>query len=100
MPDLSEYRFTKTHEWVRMDGTDAMVGITDNAQSQLGDVIFLDVVAEVRGTLEHFDVALAVHPRVDIDHVARLGATWAMHSFWPGHRIDQIHRFIERGVPS
>ncbi len=59
----------------------------------------LDVVAEVRGTLENFDVALAVHARVNVDHVERLGATWAMHSFWPGHRIDQIHRFIERGVP-
>ena len=60
----------------------------------------IEVVAEVRGTLENFDVALAVHPRVEIDDVARLGATWAMHSFWPGHRVDQIHRFIARGVPA
>ncbi|MGH7691886.1 MAG: glycine cleavage system protein GcvH [Candidatus Dormibacteria bacterium] len=44
MPDLSAYRFTKTHEWVRQDSpTEAVVGITDHAQSQLGDVIFLEL---------------------------------------------------------
>jgi glycine cleavage system H protein len=45
MPDLSAYRFTSTHEWVRRDGTEATVGITDHAQSELGDVIFLELPA-------------------------------------------------------
>jgi glycine cleavage system H protein len=45
MPDLSGYRFTPTHEWVRRDGDAATVGITDHAQSLLGDVIFLDLPA-------------------------------------------------------
>jgi glycine cleavage system H protein len=44
VPDLSAYRFTKTHEWVRKEGDgEAVVGITDHAQSQLGDVIFLEL---------------------------------------------------------
>ncbi len=43
MPDLSGYRFTPTHEWVRRDGDAATVGISDHAQAQLGDVIFLDL---------------------------------------------------------
>jgi glycine cleavage system H protein len=43
MPDLSGYRFTSTHEWVRRDGDTATVGISDHAQAQLGDVIFLDL---------------------------------------------------------
>jgi len=43
MPDLSGYRFTPTHEWVRRDGETATVGISDHAQAQLGDVIFLDL---------------------------------------------------------
>ncbi|HXZ99033.1 MAG TPA: glycine cleavage system protein GcvH [Candidatus Binatia bacterium] len=43
MPDLSGYRFTSTHEWVRRDGGEATVGITDHAQAELGDVIFLDL---------------------------------------------------------
>lgn len=50
MPDLSSYRFTKTHEWVRRDGDLAVVGISDHAQAQLGDVIFLEL-PEVGATL-------------------------------------------------
>lgn len=54
VPDLSGYRFTKTHEWVRREGERARVGITDHAQAQLGDVIFLELPAE--GTvLKHGD---------------------------------------------
>ena len=35
--------FTKDHEWVRMDGDTATVGITDHAQEQLGDVVFVEL---------------------------------------------------------
>jgi glycine cleavage system H protein len=35
--------YTKEHEWVRVDGDSATVGITDFAQSQLGDVVFVEV---------------------------------------------------------
>lgn len=45
MPDLSMYRFTATHEWVRVDDGQATVGISDHAQSQLGDVIFVELPA-------------------------------------------------------
>jgi glycine cleavage system H protein len=41
--DLSNYRFTASHEWVRVEGATATVGITDHAQAQLGDVIFLEL---------------------------------------------------------
>ncbi len=50
MPDLSEYRFTESHEWVHRDGGVATVGISDHAQSELGDVIFVDL-PEVGTTL-------------------------------------------------
>jgi glycine cleavage system H protein len=43
--DLSNFRFTATHEWVRVDGSNATVGISDHAQAQLGDVIFLELPA-------------------------------------------------------
>jgi glycine cleavage system H protein len=49
--DLSNYRFTASHEWVRVEGSNATVGISDNAQSQLGDVIFLEL-PEVGTTLK------------------------------------------------
>jgi glycine cleavage system H protein len=35
--------YTKDHEWVRVEGDEAMVGITDFAQGQLGDVVFVEV---------------------------------------------------------
>ena len=45
MADLSNYRFTASHEWVRIEGSTATVGISDHAQAQLGDVIFLELPA-------------------------------------------------------
>lgn len=38
-------RYTKDHEWVRLDGEVATIGISDYAQSQLGDVVFVDLPA-------------------------------------------------------
>jgi glycine cleavage system H protein len=40
---MAERRYTKTHEWVTVDGKTATIGITDFAQAQLGDVVFLDL---------------------------------------------------------
>ena len=36
-------RFSKDHEWIRVDGGVGTIGITDHAQSQLGDVVFVEV---------------------------------------------------------
>lgn len=40
---MSETRFTQDHEWVRLDGGSVLVGITDHAQTALGDVVFIDL---------------------------------------------------------
>lgn len=40
---MSETKFTKDHEWVRLEGGVATVGITDHAQTALGDVVFVDL---------------------------------------------------------
>jgi len=40
---MSGLRFTRDHEWVRLDGDLAVVGITDYAQSQLGDVVYVEL---------------------------------------------------------
>jgi len=42
---MANLRFTKDHEWIRVEGGDAVVGITDFAQSQLGDIVFVEVPA-------------------------------------------------------
>lgn len=37
-----ELKYTKEHEWIRVEGDEAFVGITDYAQSQLGDIVFVE----------------------------------------------------------
>ena len=53
MADVSGLRFSETHEWVKKDGDTATVGITQYAQSQLGDVIYL----ELPSVGQHLDVS-------------------------------------------
>jgi glycine cleavage system H protein len=40
---MSVLRFTRDHEWLRLDGDLAVVGVTDYAQSQLGDVVYVEL---------------------------------------------------------
>ncbi|MDP6389230.1 MAG: glycine cleavage system protein GcvH [Alphaproteobacteria bacterium] len=40
---MATQRYTKEHEWVRVDGDTATVGITDYAQEQLGDIVYVDL---------------------------------------------------------
>ena len=42
----AELKYTKDHEWVRLEGDVAIVGITDFAQSELGDIVFVDIQTE------------------------------------------------------
>ena len=37
-----DYRYTKEHEWVRVEGDTGTVGITDHAQQELGDIVYVD----------------------------------------------------------
>ena len=56
----AELKYTKDHEWVKIEGDTAIVGITDFAQSELGDIVFVDVesvdeelnVGDVFGSVE------------------------------------------------
>jgi glycine cleavage system H protein len=53
-------KYTKDHEWVKIDGNKAVIGITDFAQSELGDIVYVDITTvgqeieehEVFGTVE------------------------------------------------
>lgn len=42
---MSESRYTDQHEWIRLDGDIATIGITDYAQGQLGDVVYVELPA-------------------------------------------------------
>ena len=41
-----DLKYSKDHEWVRVNGNDAFIGITEFAQSELGDIVFVDVDTE------------------------------------------------------
>ena len=51
----SNVKYTKEHEWIRVEGDIAYVGITDYAQEQLGDIVFVDIPTEGE-TLEKEEV--------------------------------------------
>jgi glycine cleavage system H protein len=82
----SELRYSREHEWVRVDGTVARIGITDFAQESLGDVVFvqlpdagLDVVAgasaaEIESTKSVSDVYVPVSGVVQTVNAALVGA--------------------------
>ena len=44
VPD--ELKYTKDHEWVRVEGESIVVGVTDFAQKELGDIVYVDVDSE------------------------------------------------------
>lgn len=56
----SELKYTKDHEWVKVSGSEATIGITDFAQRELGDIVYIDINSvgtevskeEVFGTVE------------------------------------------------
>ena len=48
-------KYTSEHEWIRIEGDEAYVGITDYAQDQLGDIVFIDIPS-VGETLEQGEV--------------------------------------------
>src|SRR3989440_10256526 len=65
---MADRRYSKTHEWVMVDGKEATIGITDFAQSQLGDVVFLELPAAGRklAARESFGVVESVKAASDL----------------------------------
>jgi glycine cleavage system H protein len=55
---MAELRFTKDHEWIRLEGDIATIGITDHAQNALGDVVFVDLPEAGRAVTEGEAVAV------------------------------------------
>ena len=65
---MADRHYTKTHEWVVADGKTVTVGITDFAQSQLGDVVFLELPSTGRklAVRESFGVVESVKAASDL----------------------------------
>ena len=41
-----DLKYTKDHEWIRVEGDEAVIGVTDFAQSELGDIVFVEIETE------------------------------------------------------
>ena len=71
---MSRY-FTEDHEWVEVDGATATVGITDYAQSQLGDIVFVETPAEGREVTKGDEAAVVESVKAASDVYAPVSGT-------------------------
>lgn len=55
---MAETKYTKEHEWIRLDGDSATVGITDYAQKQLGDIVYVELPAVGKKVTKGGDAAV------------------------------------------
>ena len=82
----SDLKYTKDHEWVKLDAGTAKIGITDYAQKQLGDVVYLELPevgrvlkkGEVFGTIESVKAVSELYSPVD-GEVAEVHAALVQH---------------------
>ena len=72
---MSDLRFTKNHEWVRLDGDTVTVGITDHAQQALGDVVFIELPEPGREVTEGEACAVVESVKAASDVYAPLAGT-------------------------
>jgi glycine cleavage system H protein len=71
---MSRY-FTQDHEWIQVDGDTATVGITDYAQSQLGDIVFVETPDEGRTVAKGDDAAVVESVKAASDVYAPVAGT-------------------------
>jgi glycine cleavage system H protein len=72
---MSETRFTKDHEWVRLEDGIAVVGITEHAQEALGDVVFVDLPETGREVTEGESIAVVESVKAASDVYSPLDGT-------------------------
>jgi glycine cleavage system H protein len=68
-------RYTKDHEWVRMDGDVAVIGITNHAAGQLGDVVFVELPAVGKTFAAHAEMAVVESVKAASDVYAPISGT-------------------------
>lgn len=68
-------KYTKDHEWVRMEGDVAVVGITEFAQSELGDIVFVDLPASGKTMTQHGTLCVVESTKAASDVYSPLSGT-------------------------
>lgn len=69
------YKYTKDHEWVKMDGNVAIVGITAFAQSELGDLVFVDLPTMGKAVTAHGTLCVVESTKAASDVYSPLAGT-------------------------
>ena len=88
---MSETKYTADHEWIRIEGDVATIGITDYAQSALGDVLFVDLPGVGRSFAAGEAIADIVNPVTGSKSTVR--ATQGGLLF-----ASTAHRYLQRGM--
>ena len=70
-------RYTKDHEWIRMEGDTAVVGITEFAQAELGDLVFVDLPAIGKSVAAHATMCVVESTKAASDVYSPLTGTVA-----------------------
>lgn len=73
-----DYRYTKEHEWIKKEGSKATIGITDFAQKELGDIVYVDLpatgkkykVGESFGSIESVKAVSDIYAPVSMEVIA------------------------------
>lgn len=73
----ADLKYTKEHEWVRMEGDVAVVGITEFAQSELGDLVFVDLPAVGKAVTAHGTMCVVESTKAASDVYSPLNGTVA-----------------------
>lgn len=86
----SHLLYTKTHEWVRVDGDKVVLGITDYAQSKLGDVVFV----ELPSTGDDFDAGLSLATIESVKGVSDIYAPISGSVWEVNEELEDIPEYI------
>jgi glycine cleavage system H protein len=73
----NDRKYAKTHEWVRIEGDTAVVGITDHAQRELGDITYLEVKPVGAAVAQHKECGVIESVKAASDLFAPIGGTVA-----------------------
>lgn len=71
----AELKYTEKHEWVRVEGEDAVVGITDYAQGALGDIVFVELPQAGKEVKQSDELAMVESIKSASDILAPVGGT-------------------------
>ena len=77
MPDPTKCRYTKTHEWISLEGPEAVIGVTDHAQHEISDVVFVDLPKPGRKAAQGEAVAVVESVKAAFDIYAPVAGTVA-----------------------